>query len=274
MIGLVVALPAEAEPLVRHYRLERCDDAFRWYRGDDFALVVSGVGKTAAAAATAYLHGRTGEAPFGVWLNVGIAGHRTRPSGDLLVAHTVCDASSGERWYPARLGGPSLDPVEVRTVDRPETAFDSDAAYEMEASGMFPVALRWSTAELVHAIKVVSDNLSTGLTALTARAVAELVESRLDSIAAMAEHCHELASELGPLRSRRVEALVEEYRKCWPFTVTEARRLKRLLLRWEALDPEGDHGPASATFEGAVRGSETLLRLASRLQSIATERPL
>ena len=33
------------------------------------SLVVSGTGKRAAAAATAYLHAKTGESPFAAWLN-------------------------------------------------------------------------------------------------------------------------------------------------------------------------------------------------------------
>lgn len=273
MIAFVVALPAEAEPLARHYRLEPFADALPWYRRDDVALVVSGVGKAEAAAATGYLHARTGEIPFGVWLNVGIAGHRSRAPGDLLVAHTVSDQASGKRWYPVDLGGPRLDRIEVRTVDRPETSFDLDVAYDMEASGVFPTAVRWSSAELVQAIKIVSDNAETGFTRLTAQAIGELIEGRLDGIVAMADHCRGLASDLEPLRTGRVEGLLDAYRHRWRFTTTEVRRLRRLLLRWEALDPGGEHAPAAPLLEDARNGSETLRLLERELRAIGAERP-
>ncbi len=274
MICFVVALPAEAGPLVRHYRLEPSEDAFLWYRRDDVALVVSGVGKAAAAAATAYLHARTGECPFGVWLNVGIAGHRSRPPGELVIAHTVSDAATGRRWYPVRLGGPRIDPLEVRTVDRAETSFDRDVAYEMEASGVFATALRWSTAELVHALKIVSDNRQTGLDGVTGSAVGGWIETHLGVLTAMADQGRELSSELAPSRTARVETLVDAYRQRWHFTTSETRRLRRFLFRWEALEPDGDHGPSASALERVDWGPDALRLLESRLRTIGAERPL
>ena len=55
MIHLVVALPAEASPLIERLGLRRdmAGRAMRLYVGDDLRLVVSGVGKVAAAAAAA-----------------------------------------------------------------------------------------------------------------------------------------------------------------------------------------------------------------------------
>ena len=84
MTRFVVALRAEARPLIDRYRLEPADDgAFRCFHGSGRSLVISGVGKVAAAAATACLH----EKPLDVWVNVGIAGHRDRAPGELVRAH-------------------------------------------------------------------------------------------------------------------------------------------------------------------------------------------
>jgi hypothetical protein len=273
-IGLVVALAAEAEPIVRHYHLEPIGGAFPCYRDDALSLVVSGVGKASAAAATAYLHAKTGERSRGVWLNVGIAGHRTLDRGTLLLAHTVTDAATGKCWYPVRLGGPSIAAVEVRTVDCPETTFDRDldAVYEMEASGFFATALRFSTLELVQTMKVVSDNLETGLEGLTARSISDSIASRLDLLDAMVEHYRVLATQLEPERGERLDALVNDYRKRWRFTTSETRRLRRLLSRWETLEPGEDHHPPA--LERVERGSEVLRSLETRVRSIASERPL
>ena len=49
MIRFVVALAPEADPLVRRYRMEPREGAFPWFRSVEAALVVSGVGKIAAA---------------------------------------------------------------------------------------------------------------------------------------------------------------------------------------------------------------------------------
>ena len=51
---LVVALQAEAQPLITHFGL-RCEapmGMFRIYRSESMALVISGVGKSLSAAGT------------------------------------------------------------------------------------------------------------------------------------------------------------------------------------------------------------------------------
>ena len=273
MIRFVVALAPEADALVRRYRMEPCEGAFRWFRSDEAALVISGIGKLSAAAATSYLHAKTGEEPFGVWLNFGTAGHRERPRGDTLLAHTVTDAASRDRFHPTRLDGPDLEAVEVRTVDRPEIDFDSDAAYDMEAYGFVAIALRFSTSELVQSIKIVSDNRETTTAAWTTAAVRDLIESRVDVVARAADRFREIANDLEPLRREQVEsrALVSTYRRRAHFTTSETRRLRRLLRRWAALDPLADRGPESGEARSA---SEVLDQLERRLQVLARERPV
>jgi hypothetical protein len=273
MIRFVVAVAPEAEPLVRRYRMEPQEGAFRWFRSEDSALVISGIGKIAAAAAASYLHARTGERPFGVWLNVGTAGHRDRPPGTALLAHTVTDAASGERIHPTRLDGLLLEGVEVRTVPRPEIRFDSDAAYDMEAYGFVATALRFSTSELVQSIKVVSDNRETTTAGWTAPAVREVMEGRLEDIARAADHLQRLANDLEPLRRDREESmlLVEAYRRRAHFTASEGRRLQRLLRRWAALEPKAARSPESA---GGASAAEILERLSRRLDALAMEQRL
>ncbi len=269
MIHFVVALASEADALVRRYRMEPCEGAFRWFRSDDAALVISGVGKLAAAAATSYLHAKTGEEPFGVWLNFGTAGHRDRPRGDTLLAHTVTDAASRSRFHPTRLDGPDLEAVEVRTVDRPEIDFDSDAAYDMEAYGFIATALRFSTSELVQSIKVVSDNRETTTTGWRTAAVRDLAESRVDVVARAADRFREIADDLEPLRRDRADslALVSAYGRRVHFTASEGRRLRRLLQRWAALEPGAPRG--GETTEGAS-ATEVMDRLERRLQALVS----
>jgi hypothetical protein len=249
--------------------MERMEGSFRWFRSENASLVLSGVGKIAAAAAAAYLHARTGEEPVSVWLNVGVAGHRSRPVGDILMAHTVTDAATGRRFYPTRLRAPIRDSGEVRTVEAPETEFDSEALYDMEASGFYPVALRFSTSELVQSLKIVSDNRGTGLSAVSAVAIRGLVENRVDRVVATAEHLSGLASALDPLR-RDDFALARIYQERWRFTTTEERTLRRLLARWWTLEPSVERTPSR--FEGAGSAPEVLRRIDERLRALSRER--
>ncbi len=83
MINLVVALPAEARPLIEFFRLKEKTTigTFRMYRQEDMSLVISGPGKIAAAAATALLAGSNTTGKQAAWLNIGIAGHATYAIG-------------------------------------------------------------------------------------------------------------------------------------------------------------------------------------------------
>ncbi|MFQ5792846.1 MAG: hypothetical protein ACE5JI_20450, partial [Acidobacteriota bacterium] len=144
MIRIVVALQAEARPLVSHYRLKAVAGAFPLYQSEGLWLVVSGVGKTRAAAATANLHAAAGEGPGCAWINVGIAGHRERPVGEAILADKIVDGASGRRWYPPRLPGVPPPSASVLTVDHVEERFTGDWVYEMEAAGICAAASRLS----------------------------------------------------------------------------------------------------------------------------------
>jgi hypothetical protein len=177
---LVVALAPEARPLVHHYGLRAIEGPFRQYQKEDVALVVSGTGKAAAAAATAYLYARTGEPKRAVWFNVGIAGHRERTVGEAIIARTIIDHGSGRAW---ELSVPEVTTpsATVMTVDRGEEKFETDYVYEMEAAGFYPTAVRLSSPERVRCVKVISDNLESS-PHLTKKQIEGLIAGKLDEI--------------------------------------------------------------------------------------------
>ena len=101
MMYFVVALDCEAKPLIAHYRLRRDRNAvgFAVYRNEQIALIVSGIGRVAAATAVGYLQALLGNQRNCAWLNVGIGGHRNYCIGDTYLAHKISLLSSNH-WYP------------------------------------------------------------------------------------------------------------------------------------------------------------------------------
>ena len=272
MTRFVVALRAEARPLIDRYQLEALepgepgdDGAFRAFHGSGRSLVISGVGKVAAAAAVTYLH----EKPLEVWLNVGIAGHRDRSPGELVRAHRVTDTGTGERFYPTLLGLPHIQTEGVTTVDVPETEFASRDVFDMEASGFYQTAVRFSTSELVQCVKIVSDNVDTGTDGLTVERVSKLVERNLDAIDDVVAHLETLATELEPLRILGDAPGVEPFFETWHFTTSERRRLARLLVRHRAFQSL----PTTEEFEfrQLKTASAVLQELDHRVRTLASE---
>ncbi|HEV2855024.1 MAG TPA: hypothetical protein VHC97_19685 [Thermoanaerobaculia bacterium] len=197
MLRFVVALPAEARPLVDRFGLEVASESpFPVYRSKEAWLIVSGHGKAASAAATAYLHLASGGAPGRAWLNVGLGGHGQRTLGEGVVAHKISDAASGASWYPQLVIDSPAPTVPVFTVERVEEEYSPPWIYESEASGFFPTACRFSVAELVHCYKVVSDNPDATLSRrMSGAAIEELIARNLEDVEAFARGLAELARE-------------------------------------------------------------------------------
>ncbi len=261
MTHFIVALHAEAKPLIDHYGLEPTNErAFRVFEGGSRRLVVSGVGKVAAAAATTYLHDK----PLDVWINVGIGGHRARAPGEIVRASRVSDGSTGARYYPTSVGLSRFEAEGVTTVDVPETAFASKDVFDMEASGFYPTALRFSTCELVHCVKIISDNLETGTDLLTGKRIGELVEGNLDTITTLVDHLETLATEIEPLR---VVPDLEPFLQSWHFTASQKRRLLQILVRHRAFEQL----PSAEDFRSSTTASAVLSQLADNLETLASE---
>lgn len=260
MIRLVVALSAEARPLIRRFGLARAEAGdFPVWRADGVALVVSGVGRRAASAATVDLASRepAGEA---AWLNVGIAGHRSLPLGGVVLAHKVTSAADEAAWYPPLVFEPPCATATVTTVDRPETAYPGGTVYEMEAAGFYAAAARFASAELIQVVKVISDNAEAPVERLTASRVRELIAGRLDVIERIASETAALARELDARRAP--PPALAKIAGRWRFTVTQRRRLERVLRRLAVVDPAA---PAAAELAGLRSARAVLAALEERL---------
>ncbi len=184
MINLVVALKCEAMPLVEHFRLRRrhTTGEISIYSQEQLRLVVTGPGKTAAAAGTALLHAM-GNGTEQLWMNIGIAGHRDLEVGTGVRATCIVDYVSGHRWYPLTAVPLCGTGKTICTVDAPELRFPGDMVYDMEASGFSAAAARLGHGEMIQCYKVISDNRATGTGAVTPAAVEALVGPHVSGIA-------------------------------------------------------------------------------------------
>lgn len=268
MIVWVVALRPEADPLIAARSLRAVGEPTAWplfVRGDEEALVVTGVGRNACAAGCGWLQGYLRPAAHAAWLNVGIAGHSSGPSGRAVLAHKVVEQATGRAWYPPIPHGHSLTGDTLFTVDRPETDFAQPGAYDMEASGFLAATARWATTEMVQVVKVVSDTPTEPASQLDRGGVRSLIEARIDDLEVVAgalARCGEVLA----LRAADPPGY-ESLSTRWHFTVTQQRQLRRLLERHAAL--EGD--PAVLESVTAVDGRGALGLVADRVERLSME---
>lgn len=185
---LVVALRCEAQPLIERFDLcpRESGGRLRCFVGalDDtpLELAISGVGKLAAATATAYLQGSGGTARAR-WLNIGLAGHGRRAVGEALLAGRVEEASSGRFFRVEQPFDSALPVIHLRTVDTLQPTYpEGDVAVEMEAYGFFAAARRFANAKAVHALKVVSDNAQSPPLGRDEARATRLIEGAMEAI--------------------------------------------------------------------------------------------
>ncbi len=181
-INLVIALPAEAKPLRRHFGLQREQHhtLFPIHTAGDIRLIISGPGKCRAAAACGYLSGAL-PAENTQWLNIGIAGHGNAAIGRIFPIDEVIDPASDQRW---RLNLPSDRPTAILcTVDKTAGHYPDDMLIDMEAAGILHALSAAKTpTDATHIIKIVSDNRQHPARHIDAKHCEHLMEQAIGEI--------------------------------------------------------------------------------------------
>jgi nucleoside phosphorylase len=182
---MVVALPAEARPLNHHFGLTRDNSlsAFPLYRNANLALAISGVGRESACRAVVGLHAHIRPPQACGWLNIGIAGHPSRPIGQAVLAREIQDDTDARCWFPLLPTTSGWDSDLLISRSEPEADYPQEALYDMEAAGFFQAASRFAPPGLIHALKIISDNREHPVTELNGKQVSRLIREQLDSVA-------------------------------------------------------------------------------------------
>jgi nucleoside phosphorylase len=232
-IHLIVALPTEAKPIIAHYRLKKCmaEHAFPVYQRDEITLTISGIGKAAVAAAVAYSFILFGKQTDRLWINLGIAGHRNHAIGAAFIAHKIIDSDTGKYWYPGLCFDAPCPSLPLCTVSRPERNYAGENLYDMEASAFFETATRFSPGELIHCLKIVSDNQSETLREIDASKAMQCMEMGLSTLDGLIAALQPLHAELTVAEPPGLAEITTR----WHFTEQQRIQLSRLLHRWRAL---------------------------------------
>ena len=232
MISILVALNSEAKPLIDYFSLKKSSlGPYGYYLGtsdvtkrgghntagacEAIELVVSGIGALAMASAVGWLAGVNPVKR--VWLNLGIAGHASKKIGEIVLVHGCADAVHTKAHYPPLVAKWSHETAACLSYNAPCTDYPGDAAVDMEAHSFFTSGLRFSSAEFVQSLKVISDNQDSSIDDLDAKKVEALIKPHVATIANFAEKLSSLRMsavpwvdhglQLGSLRSTHSQTL-------------------------------------------------------------------
>ena len=234
----MVALFCEAKPIITHFNLSKSDSTlFKIYSNQNHSiwLIISGIGSSASSRATKHL-ALASEADMGTaWLNIGIGGHDNLPLEKAILAHKITDSQTGKTWFPQLVFDPQCLTASVKTVEKPDFNYPDDNVVEMEASGFYSAAESYSTREMVHCMKIISDNSQSPAGKITAAMVDKLISRNLSSIKELVRKLQVLSMEEEERTSD--PPFLQECLSLWHFTVTQTHQLKSLLRKWLLLQP-------------------------------------
>lgn len=201
MLIWVCALHCEAKPVIDFYRLKKSQQTrtFELYQGDNSACIISGPGKLASAAATAWAAASFEQHPAVAWINLGIAGAADRAPGSIFLVNQVTDADTRRSYYPVATGKSALAKASCISLSQPSFDYHPSHLFDMEASGFLATALRFSSAELCQCIKIVSDNQSEN-SSRDKHKVGAWIEQHIQLIDQQARQLQALSAQLADLQ--------------------------------------------------------------------------
>ncbi|MCK5889573.1 MAG: hypothetical protein KAG19_06500 [Methylococcales bacterium] len=233
---IYAALECEAKPLIKHFELAKLTTRhpFSIYKNDTTVMTVSGVGKVAMAAAVAYTQAIIPSCSSPVLVNIGIAGHADYELGDLFLAAKIIDNESGKRFYPQLIGNKWPETGNIQTASTLCTEYSNHAMHDMEASAFYEVAVKFSSSELIHAVKVISDNSSSSIDSINPKQVSMWISQHLTQIDQLCERWRSLRKLITTTELKELQPIINQ----WHFSVSGQIKLKMLLLRWQTLSPQ------------------------------------
>jgi nucleoside phosphorylase len=199
MIHIICALKCEARPLIQHYNLRHNGNTelFNSYLSieNDLTLTITGSGMANAAAGTCFVHDHFNTSNTDVWLNIGVAGHQSIDIGQAVLARRIQKTGTGQVWSPQIDFELPCQTADLLTLEKPCKGY-TDTMYDMEAAGFFRAASLYATNELIHSLKIISDNTTQSAQGLSASYVEGLICNRIEIVDLLLNELRTLSSKL------------------------------------------------------------------------------
>ena len=159
MIHFICATFTEAKPLINYFKLKKNLklDKFNIFNNLqlNITLTISGIGKLNSACSVIYTHLHFKKVKS-LWINFGIAGHKSYQIGNLIIVNKIVDNATREKFYPF-VQTNFNEQATCETYEKENFNYKKNIV-DMEASGFFFAAKKVATLEFIHSIKIISDN--------------------------------------------------------------------------------------------------------------------
>jgi len=196
VIHFIVATTTEARPLIDFFKLKKKDSIsnFIFFVNDDVSLTISGIGKLNSAMSVAHTFYEFNKIKNNIWINFGISGHINHKIGEIFLINKIIDKETNYKFFPHIIKNCNLNQHSCMTYSKENFAYTDDLS-DMEAIGFFMGAEKYSTKELIHTIKIISDNKDLKIDFQDKKKVYEIIKPRLKELCDFKEDAFKIWKE-------------------------------------------------------------------------------
>ena len=234
-IRWVVALKEEAQIILEHFKLKAVNEKtiYPIYKNEQEThwLIISGIGRSNAAASTAYLYSFSKASKYTSWVNVGIAGSEKGNYGDLYLVDKISTYQGKKSTYPSTMPKTHLPKMHLFTSDIPISDYSAYELIDMEGSAFFDIASKLTSKEFICLMKVISDGPENDIKEITKSKISNLIKENLLKIIDVISYYERLSEE--EFQITKKPDLFYAIKSKWHFTATQSFKLESLLRRIE-----------------------------------------
>ena len=234
-IRWVVALKEEAQIILEHFKLKAVNEKtiYPIYKNEQEThwLIISGIGRSNAAASTAYLYSFSKASKYTSWVNIGIAGSDKGNYGELYLVDKISTYQGKKSTYPSTMPKTHLPKMHLFTSDIPISDYSTYELIDMEGSAFFDIASKLTSKEFICLMKVISDGPENDIKEITKSKISNLIKENLLKIIDVISYYERLSEE--EFQITKKPDLFYAIKSKWHFTATQSFKLESLLRRIE-----------------------------------------
>ena len=238
-IRWVVALKVEAEIILDEYNMNFDPEftLFQVFRNFEKTrwLILSGIGRHNAAAATTYLCMISDASRSTSWINLGIAGSGKGHYGDLCLVNKISNNDSSNT-YPATMPKVTFHKMNLFTTDVPLTDYTLHELIDMEGSAFYDITNKLSGREFICLMKVISDGPNNDIEDLNKFKIRELINLNIANIKTIVSYYEKLSMDQYQIIQQ--PKILSEILSQWHFSVSQKHQLENLIKRINTLSKD------------------------------------
>ena len=229
MIHFIVATSFESKLIIKKLKLKKIkpSSGFDFFYNDNFSMTITGLGKINSALGVAHTFFKFKSLSNNIWINIGLAGHEKEKIGTLVLVDKIYDYETQRSIYPFFVKNYKIKKLNCTCYSKPNFNYTNSLS-DMESSGFFFSANKYSTKEIIHSLKIVSDNKFEKIDFNDTKGIERIFEKNFDQILYFVNDIEDLW-ERKFQKQNKIKIKIEKEIENLKYSFSEGMQLRNLL---------------------------------------------